>query len=265
MAISSYKFKIMNIKNILILLFTVIIGFTSCKKDEVINSTEKGTFTIEFENEVNGAPLVLNNQNYKNANGDTYNISVFKYYVSNIKLTKTDGTVYSLPESYILVDAAKPSSFLTNFKDIPAGDYTKISFIIGVDKERNLAGAQTGALDPALGMFWTWNSGYIFVKLEGTSPQSTAVNNALTFHIGGIVDPNNTIRTFSTDFSTGNPLRIRTDKNPQIHFTANAGSLFTGKQNISFANLNFTMGGANSVLVADNYATSLFEFEHIHN
>ena len=42
-------------------------------------------------------------------------------------------------------------------------------------------------------------------------------------------------------------------------------SLFMGKQNISFANLNFTMGGANSVLVADNYATSLFEFEHIHN
>ncbi|MFD0941144.1 MbnP family protein [Pedobacter boryungensis] len=256
----------MNIKNIMILLFTVlIVGFTSCKKDEVINSTEKGSVTIEFENEVNGVPLVLNSQNYKNANGDSYNISVFKYYISNIKLTKTDGTIYSIPESYVLVDASKPSSFLNSFKNIPAGDYTKISFIIGVDKERNLAGAQTGALDPALGMFWTWNSGYIFVKLEGTSPQSTATNNVLTFHIGGIVDPNNTIRIFSTDFSTGNPLRIRADKNPQIHFSANAGSLFTGKQNISFANLNFTMGGANSVIVADNYVSSLFEFEHIHN
>lgn len=256
----------MNIKNISIALFAILtIAFTSCKKDETINTAEKGTFTLEFENQVNGVPLVLNTQNYTNANGESFNISTFKYYVSNIKLTKTDGTVCAIPESYILLDEAKPSSLLNNLKDIPTGDYTKISFTIGVDKERNLAGAQTGALDPALGMFWTWNSGYIFVKFEGTSPQSTATDKSLTFHIGGIVDPNNTIRTFSTDFSTGNPLRIRADKNPQVHFVVNAASLFKGKQNISFAQLNFTMGGANSVIVADNYVNGLFEFEHIHN
>ncbi len=256
----------MNIRNILFLLFTVSsVALTSCKKEKEVSSDEKGNFTIEFENNVNGAPLVLNTQNYTNANGDNFNISVFKYYVSNIKLTKADGSVYTVPESYILVDASKPNTSLNNLKDIPAGDYTKISFLIGVDKERNLAGAQTGALDPALGMFWTWNSGYIFVKLEGTSPQSTAADHSLTFHIGGIVDPNNTIRTFSTDFTTGNALRIRADKNPQIHFSVDAASLFKGKQKVSFANLNFTMGGANSVIVADNYVNGLFEFEHIHN
>ncbi len=249
----------------MVLCTLLTLAFTSCKKEEVINSNEKGSFTIEFENKVNGVPLVLNTQNYQNSNGESFNISTFKYYVSNIRLTKADGSFYTIPESYFLIDAAKLSSLLNNIKDIPAGDYTKISFIIGVDKERNLAGAQTGALDPTLGMFWTWNSGYIFVKLEGTSPQSTSTDKSLTFHIGGIVDPNNTIRTFSTDFSTGNPLRIRGDKNPQVHFSANAGSLFTGKQNISFTNLNFTMGGANAVIIANNYANGLFEFEHIHN
>ncbi|RZK37530.1 MAG: hypothetical protein EOO90_24970 [Pedobacter sp.] len=256
----------MNIKNISIAIVAILsIAFTSCKKEEVVNTAEKGTFTLEFENQVNGAPLVLNTQNYTNAIGESFNISTFKYYVSNIKLTKTDGSIYVIPESYILMDAAKPSSLLNNLQDIPTGDYTNISFTIGVDKERNLAGAQTGALDPALGMFWTWNSGYIFVKFEGTSPQSTASDRSLTFHIGGIVDPNNTIRAFSSDFSTGNPLRIRANKNPQVHFVVNAGSLFKGKQNISFAQLNFTMGGANAVLVANNYVNGLFEFEHIHN
>lgn len=258
----------MNIKNISIA-FTMLLtlAFTSCKKDEATNPTtdEKGAFTLEFENVVNSSPLVLETQNYTNANGDSFNVSVFKYYVSNIKLTKTDGSIYSVPESYILVDASKPTSLLNSLNSIPAGDYTKISFIIGVDKDRNLAGAQTGALDPALGMFWTWNSGYIFVKFEGTSPQSTAVNKGLTFHIGGIVDPNNTIRTFSTEFSAGNPLRIREDKKPQLHFKVNVASLFTGKKNISFANLNFTMGGANSVIVADNYVDGLFKLDHIHN
>lgn len=258
----------MNIKNISIafaVLFTLV--FTSCKKDDNTNTPtdEKGAFTLEFENVVNSNPLVLETQNYTNANGDSFNVSVFKYYVSNIKLTKADGSVYSAPESYILVDAAKPASLLNSLNNIPAGDYTKISFIIGVDKDRNLAGAQTGALDPALGMFWTWNSGYIFVKFEGTSPQSTAANKSLTFHIGGIVDPNNTIRTFSTSFSAGNPLRIRADKKPQLHFKVNVASMFTGKQNIKFNTLNFTMGGANSVIVADNYVDGMFQLDHIHN
>ncbi|MEE1944010.1 MbnP family protein [Pedobacter sp. KR3-3] len=257
----------MNIKNISIsfaVLLTLV--FTSCKKDETVTpADEKGAFTLEFDNVVNGSPLVLETQNYTNANGDSFNVSVFKYYVSNIKLTKADGSVYSAPESYILVDASKPASLLNSLNNVPAGDYTKISFIIGVDKERNLAGAQTGALDPALGMFWTWNSGYIFVKFEGTSPQSTAANKSLTFHIGGIVDPNNTIRTFSTSFSPANPLRIRVDKKPQLHFKVNVASLFTGNQNIKFGSLNFTMGGANSVIVADNYADGLFQLDHIHN
>ncbi len=132
----------------MVLCTLLTLAFTSCKKEEVINSNEKGSFTIEFENKVNGVPLVLNTQNYQNSNGESFNISTFKYYVSNIRLTKADGSFYTIPESYFLIDAAKLSSLLNNIKDIPAGDYTKISFIIGVDKERNLAGAQTGALDP---------------------------------------------------------------------------------------------------------------------
>ncbi len=256
----------MNFKNILIVLFTILtVFFTSCKKTEPINIAEKGSFTLEFENKVGNLPLVLNTQSYNNANGDSFTISSFKYYVSNITLTNTNGLVYTLPENYILADASKPESLTTKLTNIPAGDYTKLAFTIGVDRERNFAGAQTGALDPTLGMFWTWNSGYIFVKLEGTSPQSTRANKSLIFHIGGVIDPNNTIRTFSTDFNNGNMLRIRSNKNPDLHFKVNAASLFTGNQNINFANLNFTMGGANSVIVANNYANGLFKLDHIHN
>ncbi|MES2419063.1 MAG: MbnP family protein [Bacteroidota bacterium] len=257
----------MNIKYLSIYIFILSLAlFTSCKKEEVAPQIEeKGSFSVEFENQVNGTPLILNTQSYTNANGDSFTVSVFKYYVSNLELTRTDGSVYRLPESYILVDAANPSTLINTLSTVPVGDYTKLSFIIGIDKERNVAGAQTGALDPALGMFWTWNSGYIFLKMEGASPQSTAVNHSLTFHIGGFAEPNNTIKTFSVDLNPANPLRIRTDKNPQLHFKVNVAALFSGKQNISFANLNFTMGGANSVLVAENYVSGLFKLDHIHN
>ena len=250
----------------LLAIFCSILLFASCKKnDEAIATDTKGNFSIEFEHQVSGTALALNTTTYKNAKNEDFKISVFKYYVSNIKLSKADGTSYLIPESYFLIDESKSASKLISLKDIPTGDYAKIEYIIGVDYARNLAGAQTGALDPINGMFWTWNSGYVFVKLEGTSPLSTAANNLLTFHVGGVTDPNNTIRTFSADINAANPLRIRTDANPKMHFIVNAGALFTGTTDISFATTNFTMGGATSVTVANNYAKGMFRLDHIHN
>jgi len=250
----------------LLALLCPVILLSSCKKDgeEIVTNT-KSSFTLEFEHQVNGAALNLNTTSYKNAKGEEFKIDVFKYYVSNVKLSKTDGTTYLIPESYFLIDESKPSTKLITVNDVPTGDYTKIEYTIGVDYARNFAGAQTGALDPVNGMFWTWNSGYIFVKLEGTSPQSKAQNNALTFHIGGVLDPNNTTRTYTTEINSANPLRIRTDSKPDMHFIVNAASLFTGTTDVSFATLNFTMGGANSVIVADNYSKGMFRLDHIHN
>jgi hypothetical protein len=51
-------------------------------------------------------------------------------------------------------------------------DITGIRFLLGVDSARNVSGIQTGALDPARGMFWTWNSGYVMAKIEGSSPSA---------------------------------------------------------------------------------------------
>lgn len=250
----------------LLALLCPIILLSSCKKNEEETATNtESSFTLEFEHQVSGVALNLNTTTYKNAKGEDFKINVFKYYVSNVKLSKADGTTYLVPESYFLIDESKPSSKLITINNVPTGDYTKIEYTIGVDYARNFAGAQTGALDPVNGMFWTWNSGYIFVKLEGTSPQSKAQNNALTFHIGGVLDPNNTIRTYATEINSANPLRIRMDSKPDMHFIVNAASLFTGTTDVSFATLNFTMGGANSVIVADNYAKGMFRLDHIHN
>ncbi|NTE04629.1 hypothetical protein G6M26_30210 [Agrobacterium tumefaciens] len=256
----------MKLSTYLVALLCPIIFLSSCKKDADETATDtKSSFTLEFEHQVNGAALNLNTTTYKNAKGEDFKINVFKYYVSNVKLSKADGTTYLVPESYFLIDESKPASKLITVGDVPTGDYTKIEYTIGVDYARNFAGAQTGALDPVNGMFWTWNSGYIFVKLEGTSPQSTAANQSLTFHIGGVLDPNNTIRAYSTEINSANPLRIRTDSKPDMHFIVNAAALFTGTTDVSFATLNFTMGGANSVIIANNYTKGLFRLDHIHN
>lgn len=237
--------------------------FGACKKDTV-DIQGKGVLNFEFENVVGNQALVLNTQNYTNALGETFNVSTFKYYVSNIILTKDDGSVYKVPENYFLIDQSEPASCSPKLEDIPAGDYTKISFTIGVDSLRNFAGAQSGALDPLNGMFWTWNSGYIFVKMEGTSTASTSANHQLIFHIGGAQNPVNAIRKASFDISP-NVLRIRSDKSPQMHFLVDVNKMFTGTQDISFAQTNMLMGGPKSLQIADNYAVGMFSLDHIHN
>ncbi len=234
----------------------------SCKENPDTEPSLPGEVKLEFDHVVGSNALSLDDREYTNANGDKFKVSMFKYYISNILLKKADGTEYKQPESYYLIDESKPASKLITISDVPAGEYSSLIFTIGVDSTRNVSGAQTGALDPANGMFWTWNSGYVFVKLEGTSPQSQ--NGGLVFHIGGFRKPNNTIRTVSSALN-GQKLRVAAGKAPQVHLKTNILSMFQGPNTIKFSELSSTMGGANSVKVADNYATNMFQVDHIHN
>ena len=233
----------------------------SCKQDPDTELSLPGIVALEFDNLVGDNALILDDQEYTNANGDQFRVSMFKYYISNIVFSKADGTEYKELESYYLIDESKPNSKLVTIPNIPAGEYTNLSFTIGVDSARNVSGAQTGDLDPAHGMFWTWNSGYVFVKLEGTSPQSQ--NGGLVFHVGGFKHPNNTIRVVSPSLN-GQKLRVEAGKAPQVHLKVNVLDMFRGANTIKFSELSATMGGANSVKVADNYV-NMFKVDHIHN
>ncbi|WP_051718704.1 MbnP family protein [Hymenobacter sp. IS2118] len=177
------------------------LALVGCKKDPevVVSPAQVGTLTLAFTQIVGLALLTLGSRTYSTPAGDQFKITTFRQYLSNVKLTKADGSTYAVPDSYYLLDAAVPASQLLALKDIPVGDYQSVSFTVGVDSARNVAGAQTGALDPNNGMFWTWNSGYIYTKLEGTSPQAAraagVAEGGLVFHIGGFKAPNNTIRS----------------------------------------------------------------------
>lgn len=237
---------------------------TACTDDQdtELNPTpaQPGTLDIEIDHVAGTQPLALNTA-YTTAAGDQFTISKFRYYLSNFTLGRADGTTYLVPESYYLVDEANPDSKLFTLAAIPSGDYTSLSFTIGVDSTRNVSGAQTGALDPINNMFWAWDSGYIFTKLEGTSPQ--APNQALIFHIGGFKTPHNTIRSVTPALG-GVTLPIRKDRTPAVHLRADVLRLFTGPNTIRFVKTNNVMGGADAVKIADNGQAGLFTVDHVH-
>ena len=120
------------------------------------------------------------NRNLKNDFGENYSISKLKYYVSNVKFETKEIT--NNQSNVFLIDASKQNIISVL---VPAKKITGISFLFGVDSTLNCSGAQSGALDPLNDMFWTWNNGYIFFKMEGTSDASTADLKRIEHHIGG--------------------------------------------------------------------------------
>ena len=145
---------------------------------------------ITFQPMFEGENLALNKVYYfKN---DTLNISNFKCYISNLTYYKNDSIVHSSIKKAHLIDATDSSSFIILENEF--FKYDEILFNIGVDSLTNVSGIFEGDLDPAKGMYWTWQSGYINFKLEGTSSHCPARKNKFYWHIGGYLSPYNGLR-----------------------------------------------------------------------
>jgi endonuclease/exonuclease/phosphatase family metal-dependent hydrolase len=108
-------------------------------------------------------------------------VELLKCYVGHIEILDINRQVIGKDSvAYRLLDFSNRSSL--NFS-IPINSI-KASYIritLGVDSATNAAGVHCCALDPANGMYWSWQSGYIQFKLEGKEKDGTALN----LHLGG--------------------------------------------------------------------------------
>lgn len=254
---------------------------TSCKKDKgEWKAGDTGSLSIDFDNRWGDHNLVLG-QEETTASGEKATISTLKYYISNIVLTNEDGSKYTVPqdESYFLVDESVTGGTEVELENIPAGNYTAVTFMLGVDSLRNTmdVGQRLGALDVAgvaSDMYWAWNSGYIFYKIEGTSPSSTEAGNNFWYHIGGFGGMNSptfnnlkTVTIDAEDHAAGEEhanAEVRTDVHPEFHLYVDASKLFSGTTTLKIADYPFVMFAPYSVDIAKNFV-GMFALDHIHN
>jgi len=253
-----------------------LVSLSACKKKgctdpEAINFSEEAQkddesctyapeaqdVTVHMDHKWGANDFDLNTAYTHPTTGDELTFTTLKYYVSNIKLKKDDGTWWVEPESYYLVDLSQGEMF--TIADVPEGNYTDISYTLGVDSTRNVSGAQSGALSTTHGMFWSWNSGYIMTKAEGTSPQSGT--GSFTFHLGGFSGPNNTVEVKEASF--GGTLALTGTGNPKIHMTVDPSALFTTTGSVSSLS-NVHMPGANAAIMSADFHTGV-NFLMIHN
>ncbi|WP_295683899.1 MbnP family protein [uncultured Nevskia sp.] len=219
---------------------------------------------VEISHVVAAAPLVIG-ETLTTPAGETLSVKRLQYYLSNPRLLRADGSWQAppqdlqSPEGYYLIDAAKPETTHFLLPPAPAGEYSGVEFTIGVDETRNGSGAQTGALDPAHGMFWTWATGYIHFKLEGSSPASPEADHTVTLHLGG----NGLQRTVFLPFAP-KPVRVSADIQPTVHLHADLAAFLGGAAPLKFAEQPLVMQAKDGLPLADRLG-SLLSVDHIHH
>lgn len=234
-----------------------ILFLTASPLNITAQHSAKGMLSIAFKHYVDNQILNLDSTTYKNSLGQTFTVGNFKYYISNIHLINVNlptgqasGKEF-ISNDYFLVNEDEEKSKKIILNNIPNGTYTSISFTIGVDSIHNCSGAQSGALDPANAMFWAWNSGYIFLKLEGKSSFSKSPANIFEYHIGGYKFPSNAIRVVTLKLEQ--PLTIENNKISDINIKVNAAEVLKTPTDIDFTKMPTVTDSNNATTIADNY------------
>lgn len=211
-------------------------------------------FTITFKNMVGNQPLHTDST-YTNQFGEPFKIRNCRYYISNIILIDSlNNKSQYFNDQYFLVDEKEEGSkhieLTTSLKHI-----TCIEFLLGIDSIKNVSGVQTGALDPAKGMFWTWNTGYVMAKIEGTSPVAKTPGHAFSYHVGGYKAGEAVAKRIKL------PLQQINSTSNQIIIAADILQWFKNKYDIKIADIAFCHEPGNLAMhLAGNYA-NMFSIE----
>lgn len=144
-----------------------------------------GSTALVINHQGDGNPFSMNNV-YTDDFGNDYKFTRVQYYLSGHKIGSAGNPTDV--NMYMLVD---PSKSTYAMRDAEAGTYSNLMFTVGVDSAANHA-------DPAIyesthplafqnpSTHWSWNSGYIFVMLEGQvdTDNDGIFEGTFTFHIG---------------------------------------------------------------------------------
>ncbi len=187
--------------------------FFACNKDDdtteepVIASTEttstvtKGNVDFVFIPKIGEKELVLGDTVITPA-GEKLVVNSLKFFVSNIGLSHLDASEEKIFP--IEGDSNQVGIYLVDFSEMnyhghnhgehgfkfscqaPVGEYADVRYQIGVPRQYNLADISTNPypVNGKNGMYWSWNSGFKFLVLNGHSPSAAGVPLHLSIGLG---------------------------------------------------------------------------------
>lgn len=160
-------------------------------------------YKIHFTAHDGAKNITPNPEQYLDTDSSSIGLKQLKFYISAIRLEDADGKIWRENDSYHLIEIGVSNDLAlpmpANFKPVAC------EFNVGIDSITNVSGAQTGDLDPMKGMYWTWQSGYINVKLEGIYK-----GNEFEYHLGGYAGQQLSLQHFKAR-ATAHELSVQID------------------------------------------------------
>jgi hypothetical protein len=185
---------------------------------------------------------------YLSPSGDSIQLTHLQFYLSDLQLELSNGQIISDPQKAHLIDIFEPSTLQLAIPIDPKNASIKsLHFNLGIDSTTNVSGAQAGDLDPVNGMYWSWQSGYINLKMEGVSPKCNTRKHAFQYHIGGYLQPNRALRK----------IELHVDTSTQKEFFVKM-DLATFFSNINFTTLSLVMTPGSNAMKLANFSAQMF-------
>lgn len=190
------------------LVFTTV--FTSCKDDDNPPPKEEtpSEFKITFKPKFKGEDLTFNDMKWITNAGDTLNFTRLRMILSNIELIKTNGETARL-DTFAYISFDEKRNILGFDKNLPAGNFKGIRFMIGLDSAINhgdpMQWGNTHPLNPLVNhMHWNWASGYIFWVAEGYYMNNKDASDIFSYHMANLNYRKNIELETSNTFSLPN-------------------------------------------------------------
>lgn len=171
-------------------------------------SQEEARGTIRIVPTINQHVAELGEKYYISSLDDSVTFETIKFYLGNLQFFQGKERIGAMDKKYLLIDVEKPASLLIPIPSDIAENLSSISFDLGIDSLTSVSGVFGGDLDPTNGMYWTWQSGYINVKLEGKADKCPARNHVFQFHLGGYQAPFKTQQKVELDIANTKDIQL---------------------------------------------------------
>ncbi|MCZ8342681.1 MAG: metallo-mystery pair system four-Cys motif protein [Leptospira sp.] len=191
-----------------------------------VAATNPQRVTLDFEAVANGQALTTGSN--ITVDSRTVRFRDFRFYVSEVKLVRADGSLADVvldtdgvwqANGVALIDVETTATAETNFKVVgsaPAGGYTAIQYTIGVPEALNHLNRteQPAPLNIGL-MYWAWQSGYKHSKIEFSFDNGT---NWTNLHVGStngcqaLPNPGNCTEKFRASIRLTGDLKLSNQK-----------------------------------------------------
>ncbi len=164
---------------------SLIAGMGACKKsDNAVVATPKGVLYFHMHtdidtNEVDSAMIAMD------AIGRHFQLDTAEFYISGVVLHKADGATYAVSGAYALKTMAEED---IKIDSVPTGNYTSVSFNVGVDAAANQTNPATYGASSVLSVqnpsmwFGSTTQGYIFMNIAGYADTTVAQNGPVNRH-----------------------------------------------------------------------------------